>query len=192
MPFNIETFKQALPGGGARNNMYRVRGVIPTGVERGSNLEFVISAAQVPAVSVDAITVNFQGRPLNVAGERRFTSPWSITVLNDVDYVYRKAFERWSELINTHSTNISPGGAGGSSGTYTNYFAEWKVEHFSRDNFGGKPDAAYFFHGCWPSAISAIDLNYEPATSIESFTVDLQYQYYTIADVADDAVTVIV
>ena len=36
----------------------------------------------------------------------------------------------------------------------------------------------YDFRGTWPSNVGAIELNYDEATAIEEFEVELQIQYW--------------
>ena len=36
----------------------------------------------------------------------------------------------------------------------------------------------YDFRGTWPSQVGAIELNYDEATAIEEFEVELQIQYW--------------
>ena len=41
----------------------------------------------------------FRGRILKIAGDRTFDT-WTITVINDVDFAIRSAFEKWMNFIN--------------------------------------------------------------------------------------------
>ena len=118
-------------------------------------------------IDITPVTVNFQGRPLRLAGDRTF-SPWTITVLNDTDFSLSNAFEKWSDIINRIESNVSRNGL-------AEYAQTWTVTQLSRS---GEDIKSYKFVDCWPSNVSAIDLSFEPATSIEQFTVQLEYQYY--------------
>ena len=60
---------------------------------------FLVKAAALPASTVAPIDVPFRGRVLKVAGDRTFET-WTITVLNDVDFSIRSAFEKWMNVIN--------------------------------------------------------------------------------------------
>ena len=55
----------------------------------------MIKAAELPASNVGDIPVAFRGRILHVAGDRTF-DPWTVTIINDVDFGIRSAMERWS------------------------------------------------------------------------------------------------
>ena len=43
---------------------------------------------------------------------------------------------------------------------------------------------AYEFYGVFPTSVSAIDLSYDSADTIEEFTVDLQVQWWDALDSA--------
>jgi hypothetical protein len=173
---NIQEFKNKLIGGGARANMFRVDGTFPAisaalaNVNPANDIRFLCSAASIPAVTIGTVTTYFQGRPFVLAGDRSF-SAWSITVINDTGYPLRKAFEAWSNRINSIETNVSRLGLG-------EYAQQWRVTQLDRQ---GRDVQTYRFVDCWPSAISDIALDYGVKDAIETFTVELQYQYYQIA-----------
>ena len=54
-----------------------------------------------PASNINVIDVPFRGRNLKIAGDRTF-DVWTITVINDTDFLIRNAFERWMN----ESTNM--------------------------------------------------------------------------------------
>lgn len=190
---SIDTFKSKLVGGGARPNLFECvinfPDFIDSNTERDTNLRFMIKAAALPASTVNVIDVPFRGRNLKVAGDRTF-DPWTITVINDVDFNIRNAFEQWMNTMNRHDDNagvITPAA----------YQREMEVYQLSRGeiNTGGATGAklpstsdnmptlkAYKFYGCFPTAISAIDLSYESADTIEEFTVDLQVHWWDSLD----------
>ena len=145
----------------------------------------MIKGAQLPASNIAEVIVPFRGRQLKVAGDRRF-DPWTITVVNDGDFKLRQAFERWANYI----IKVSDG-----SGTITpsDYFADWRVNQLGRAqtdlNTRGEQSGAtlpvlrrYNMKGCWPSAVSAIELSYDTQDAIEEFQVTLQVQWWEAYD----------
>lgn len=172
---NIEQFKNKLTGGGARANMYRVNGTFPavavaqSGINPADHIQFLVSAASIPQVDTGVVTTFFQGRQFVQAGDRNF-QPWTITVLNDTGYPLRKAFEAWSNRINSIESNTSRLGL-------SEYAQQWRVTQLDRQ---GRDVQTYQFIDCWPSLISDIQLSYEQQNSIETFQVTIQYQYYQI------------
>ena len=111
--------------------------------------------------------VPFRGRQLQMAGDRTF-EPWTVTIINDTDFGTRNAMERWMNGINGHQANtglVNP----------VDYQADLIVEQLDRD---GQSIKTYNFRGCFPTLVSAIDVNYETNDQIEEFTVEFQIQYW--------------
>ena len=191
---SIDSFKSRLVSGGARPNLFEVEMDFPSGVgifdEEIDNTRhrMMIKGAQLPASNIAEVIVPFRGRQLKVAGDRRF-DPWTITVINDADFKLREAFERWSNYI----IKVSDG-----SGTInpTDYFADWRVNQLGRAqtdlNTRGENSGAtlpvlrrYNMKGCWPSAVSGIELSYDTADTIEEFQVTLQVQWWEAYDASN-------
>jgi hypothetical protein len=176
----IEDFKSKLIGGGARPNLFRVTlawpGASSLDQERAS---FLIKGAALPASIIGTIEVPFRGRKLKIAGDRTFES-WTITVINDNNMAIRTAFENWMNLINAHNANISAYTGSASLGYLdTNMI----VEQLDRAENALK---TYSFVGIYPTNISQIELSYDTTDTIEEFTVELNYQYWT--DIANNIV----
>mgnify|MGYP001403339064 FL=1 len=188
---SIDSFKSRLVSGGARPNLFEVEMDFPSGVgifdEEVENTRhrMMIKGAQLPASNIAEVVVPFRGRQLKVAGDRRF-DPWTITVINDGDFKLRTAFERWANYI----IKVSDG-----SGTInpSDYFADWRVNQLGRAqtdlNTRGENSGAtlpvlrrYNMKGCWPSAVSGIELSYDTADTIEEFQVTLQVQWWEAYD----------
>jgi hypothetical protein len=201
----LEDFKARLIGGAARPNLFEVELNFPSfatvsnaGADATDNTRtvselsrFMIKTANLPASNVGVINVPFRGRELKIAGDRTF-DVWTITVINDVDFSIRTAFERWMNAINKHDDNsglINP----------AQYQRDAIVKQFGRSSFASANsnvanptqtsagDAipvlkAYKFYGVFPTAVSAIDLSYDSSDTIEEFTVDLQVQWWDALD----------
>ena len=171
---NISVFKNELSGGGARNNLFRVQGTFPAaavaaaGLNPSNQIQFLCHAASLPQVTI-GVTQNtyFQGRHLKLAGDRSFDT-WVINVYNDNNFALRNAFEKWHDVINRVESNI------GRNGLAT-YAQQWTVTQLDRE---GRDIKTYTFIDCWPSMIGAIELDFTPTTNVETFPVNLEYQYY--------------
>jgi len=197
----IDDFKSRLVQGGARPNLFEVEFNFPTAigeqlsvstVEEDLKFRMMIKGAQLPASNIAEVVVPFRGRQLKVAGDRRF-DPWTITVMNDGDFNIRDAFEKWSNFI----IKVSDG-----SGTINpaDYQADWVVHQLGRgagdlmtpgeQNTNQLPVLrSYRMRGCWPSAISGIELSYDSADTIEEFQATMQVQYWEAFDKdAQDAI----
>ena len=167
----ISGFKSKLAGGGTRPNLFEVEIAFPeeTAIENDvkDKSRFLIKAAALPASNITPIDVNFRGRILKIAGDRTFDT-WTITVLNDVDFSIRSAFEKWMNFINKMSD------ATGAQDP-AEYQPDAYVHQLDRD---GSTLRTYKFHDVFPTNISQIDLSYETVDAIEEFTVEMQVQWW--------------
>jgi len=182
----ISQFKSSLTGGGARPNLFVVEMTLS---ELGFDLptfdadkfQFMCKAAQLPAQNIGSIDVPFRGRTFKVAGDRTIDA-WTVTIINDEDFVLRRAFEEWSNQIASLELNL---GATDPSA----YMATARVFQLGRgskvnstDNTGNANSvlAEYEFIDIFPTNVSAIDLSYDSSDTIEEFTVEFQVQSYNI------------
>ena len=167
---NISSFAGQFLKGGIRPHLFEVNGNI--GPFADEKIPFLIKAAQLPASTLGLIEVPYRGRKIKVPGDRTFAE-WTITVLSDGHFDLRDKFEAWSSGINQHESNVPNEESQPMQGE--NYM-DWQV--FQLDRKGNKIKG-YNFIGCWPSEVSAIDVNHETTDSLTEFTVTLQYTYWT-------------
>jgi len=167
----ITGFKSKLAGGGARPNLFEVELAFPDALNIDNDVKeksrFLVKAASLPASNIAPIDINFRGRILKVAGDRTFDT-WTITVMNDVDFAIRNAFELWMNQINKLSDNTG-------TTNPAEYQPDAYVHQLDRD---GSTLRTYKFHDVFPTNISAQDLSYETTDTIEEFTVELQVQWW--------------
>jgi hypothetical protein len=187
----LNDFKNRMSGGGARPNLFECEINFPTGLtltnettglSLAEKTRFLVKAAQLPGSTINVIDIPFRGRNLKIAGDRTF-DPWTITVINDTDFSIRNAFEKWMNFMNKHEDNsgeLNP----------VSYQRDMKVYQLGKASVKGdmstngdmKVLKAYRFYGMFPTSISAIDLSYDQADTIEEFTVDLQVQWWDALD----------
>ena len=164
----VDDFKSKLTGGGARANLFKATVNFPSYVNPDMELtSFLCKGVQVPASTIAPIAIPFRGRQLQMAGDRTF-EPLSLTIINDVDFQVRNAFESWANGINNFATNTG-------LANMNDYICDVVVEQLNK---AGETTKKYDFRGCWPSNVSTIDLNYDSENTIEEFTVELQVQYW--------------
>ena len=133
----------------------------------------LVTASSLPAQTLGEIGIPFRGRQIYIAGDRTFDDPWTVTFMNDTDFMIRNAMERWSNGINdlAESTGvIAP----------ADYQTDLTVEHLDRDDTVLK---SYIFRSAWPTSITAIDLTNEAADAIETFDVTWRYQHFEASGV---------
>ena len=167
---NINDFKAKLSGGGARANQFKVTMPFPGYAQVGGEIEdlaFLCTSTSLPAMTVATVTVPFRGRDIKIAGDRSFDG-WSITVLNDTDFKLRNAFERWQNGINnmTDSEGLT---------NPVDYQVDAFVDQLDRN---GAIIKSYTLRGAYPTTIAAIELSYDAQTSVETFNVTFDYQYF--------------
>jgi hypothetical protein len=177
----IDDFKGKLVGGGARPNLFEVELNFPAGLDIDAagdvpeKMRFMIKAAELPASNVGDIPVAFRGRILHVAGDRTF-DPWTVTIINDVDFGIRRAMERWSNAINNHefdSGETNPN-------TYQSDANVFQLgRKVSKDGEAAIPVLRrYKFHGIYPTQVSPIPLDYGSTDAIEEFQVQFQVHWW--------------
>ncbi len=187
----LDAFKGRMVGGGARPNLFECElyfpdDAIPTNASKdeiSDKARFLVKSASLPASTIANIDVAFRGRQLKIAGDRTF-APWTITVINDVDFGLRTAFERWSNLINKHEDN-----AGRTNPV--DYQQDMFVRQLGRSSLQGTVPASavqvpvlkmYKFIGAYPTTIGEIELSYDTGDAVETFTVEMTYQWYDTLD----------
>jgi hypothetical protein len=186
MANTLTEFKRALQNGGARPNLFEVsipslpRGVNLGGAGSRGNFSMLCKSAALPASNIAPIDVPFRGRIFKVAGDRTFDT-WTITVINDENFVIRRGMEDWMQKISQYQD--------GSGDTNPNdYMVNAIVKQLGRNasnrgpgvNSGGglRTIAQYKFYDIFPTNISQIDLSYDTSDTIEEFTVEFQVQWW--------------
>ena len=167
---NINDFKSALKGGGARANQFQVTLPFPGFAAIGGEtrvMSFLCTTTNLPGMTLAEIPVPFRGRNLYIAGDRTIDT-WTTTILNDTDFLIRNAFERWMNEINAMSDN---------SGLENpaDYMVDAFVDHLDR---AGQVIKAYTFRGMWPLTVGTIELTSAEAGEVETFEVSLRYQFF--------------
>ena len=172
----IDDFKANLIGGGARANQYRVTITPPVGIAIGLDVRrasFLVTASNLPGMTLGEIAIPFRGRSIYIAGDRTFDEGWTTSFMNDTDFMIRNAMERWSNGINDLAEGtgvVAP----------SDYQTDLFVEHLDRDDTILK---SYIFRNSWPTSIAAIDLTSDAADAIEEFEVTWRYQHFEASGV---------
>ena len=181
----ISEFKSRLLGGGARPNLFEVELTgLPTSVAlpwQAERFGFLCKAAQMPAQTIANIDVPFRGRIFKVAGDRTIEN-WTITVINDEDFLFRNAFEEWTQQIANLDDNMG-------STNPSSYMVNAKVYQLGRgsqvasQNNGGDSNVVlkeYEFIDILPVSVGSIDLSYDSTDTIEEYTVEFAVQSYRV------------
>ena len=174
MAFNVAEFRANMVGDGARPNLFAVSLTFPNlvngAVVAGQKTTFVAKAAQLAGSTIGSVTVPYFGRELKFPGNRTFAD-WTITIINDEDFLIRNAIEEWMNTINSHASNVRNSGAVNPS----NYSVDAEVIQYGK---AGNELKRYKFVGMWPQDVSTIDLAWDSNDTIEEFSVTFGYQYW--------------
>ena len=177
MAFSVNEFRSQMTGDGARPNLFEVSMPFPSFSSPGNaqtKLTFMCKSAQLPGSTVGIVPVNYFGRELKFVGNRTFTD-WTISVINDEDFVVRNAFERWMNGINSHNLNVRNPIALAPAG----YSVDGDVRQFGKN---GNTLKRYRFIGIFPTDITPIDVDWGSNDTIEEFSVTLSYQWWDAVD----------
>jgi len=110
MAFNINEIRSQLTLGGARPALFQVIMNNPVNAAGDAKLPFMAKAAQIPASTIGTIEVPYFGRKIKIAGDRTFAE-WTVTIVNDEDFLIRNSMEEWMQSINSHLGNVRKFGA---------------------------------------------------------------------------------
>ena len=170
MALNINEFKSQLVLGGARPTLFQVQIQNPVNAAGDIKVPFMVKAAQLPASTLGVVEVPYFGRKLKQPGDRTY-EPWTVTLINDEDFLIRNAIEQWSHAINSAEGNIRD------LQTALQFSSQAQVTQFSKS---GVPIREYTFRDIWPSEISAIELGWENNDTIEEFQVTFQMNSWDV------------
>lgn len=173
MAFSVNEFRSQMIGDGARPNLFEVTMPFPVISIPGNatnKLTFMCKTAQLPGSTIGVVPVQYFGRELKFAGNRTFQD-WTITVINDEDFVVRNAFERWMNSINSHNLNVRNPIALAPFG----YTVDGEVAQYGKS---GNILKKYRFVGLFPTDLAPIDVDWGANDTIEEFTVTLSYQWW--------------
>ena len=180
--FNVQEFRSQMTGDGARPNLFNCELPFLGNLlgDAGIKFNFMCRAAQLPGSTVNQVPVNYFGRELKFAGNRTFTE-WTVTIINDEDFVVRNAMELWMSRLNSHVANLRS----------ANYVSP---SQYQQDGFVtqfGKADEilkVYKFIGMFPIDVSPIELDWGANDTIEEYAVTFAYQWWE-SDTTDSNLT---
>ena len=169
MAFAVTQFKSNLKQGGARPSLFSVELLFPSQIANKPTAgisNFLVKGTSIPASTIGSYDVFYNGKAVKVAGDRTFDT-WETTIINDEDFSIRIALEQWMDLIADHRLNIRRK-LNKSEGESTNYKQRLKLTQYTKT---GEEAWHYHFLGAFPTALSAIALDWGTASEIEEYTV---------------------
>ena len=165
---SVNSFVNALKGGGARANQFRVS--FPALDGSSGLMEFMARGAQIPAVTMGEVTVPYRGRQVFVPGDRTYDA-WTITVFNDTGFTIRGALENWQNQVQDIGSTTAASIEGMS------VYRDATVVQLGRN---GEILRRYNLFNCWPTTVDAIDLAFDTNDAVEEFGVTFRFNYMTV------------
>ena len=140
----------------------------------------LIRSTSLPGSSVSSVPVPYFGRTIKVAGDRT-VDVWTVTVINDENFIHRRAFEAWMQNLGQycdHSGLTNPNDYMGNAIVYQLGRSPSNTQGNNTTGEDANILAQYRFIDIFPTAISEIGLSYDQSNTIEEFTVEFQVQYW--------------
>jgi len=170
MPFDINNFiTEGLPLQGARSNLFELQLTNPIDGAGDRKLTLTAKAAQIPGSTIGSVIVPYFGRQYKVIGDRTYPE-WTITVINDEDFIVRNAFERWMNAQGNHIDNIRD---------TLDYMVDIKVTQFAKS---GDKIKTWNLIKAFPTDMAPIDVSWETNDTVEEYTVTFQFQWWETED----------
>ena len=171
MSFNIDTFTAKLKTGGALGSLFECE--LTNAKGSGStigNFKFLCKGAVFPASTVEAASITYMGRAINIPGNRA-AGQLNTDVYNDEGMEIRNHIENWMELLNSHSSNKRAAGMA----AINSYTGSLKVKQLAKE--GSTITKSYEFVDAWPSSCAEIPLSWD-TNEIQTFAVTWEYSYW--------------
>lgn len=181
MSFNVNDFRSQLQFGGAKPTLFEVQIQNPVSNLADLKSSFMIKAASLPSDEIGEVQAPYFGRKIKLAGDRTF-QPWTVTVINDEDFLVRNAMETWMSYLNSHEGNLQQFG----SSSPAAYKTQAIINQYSKN---GAILRTYKFHGLYPTNMSEIAMAWESTDQIEEFSVTFNYDWWTVDGATGNAAT---
>lgn len=173
MAFQINDFKAALKYGGARTSNFQVIITNPANSGADSITPFMVKAAALPESTIEPLNVPYFGRDIKLAGKRTY-SDWTVTVINDEDFLVKNALEQWHNFINAPEGNVSKF----ATSSPNEYKSTIQVLQFDKSN---NITRVYTLVGAFPTTQPLVELNWD-TPNIQEFQVTFAYDYHLVED----------
>ena len=173
MPFTITQFRSEISKQKnlARPNLFEVNVTGRTGAI-ATMTPFMAKIASIPPSTMGVVEVPYFGRQVKVPGNRTFDN-LSLTILNDENFSIRNSLEAWMALMNSHVGNTQ-----GQSLADLTTNTTVTIKHYG---VAGESDVLgeWKFVNCFPINLGEIALDWGSNDTVEEYTVDWAYDYWT-------------
>ena len=154
----------------ARPYLFYVTPVFPSIasiVHSGQDLAYLVKSSSLPQSQVGHISTDWQGRDFKFGGTQSFSS-WTLDFYMDLNATCYDSYLSWLKYINHPQSN--------QHGDPSQYMVNQPVQML--DGSGTSFVEAYQLVGAFPTAVSAISLDYGSKNQFSTFNVTFEYQYH--------------
>ena len=178
MPYNVDSFSSQIAKKGiASPNKFAVNFTrvpsIALGSDTYSDLNLMCESVALAGRSVQSLLDRQYGLNREVAYNGPTYTPITLAFLCTANYVEKRIFDRWSNMI----VDISKGY---DVAYYNSYIGEMQVTAL---DVTGKKAFYMTYKECWPKTVSAIELNHSTQNTPVRLSVEMQYAYWTSDDI---------
>ena len=171
LAFSIDTFTEKLASGGALGSLFQCNLVTAKGSGSVINdFKFLCKGATLPGSAVEAATVTYMGRAIQLPGNRA-AAQLTTSVYNDEGMEIRNHIEAWMEKLNSHRSNKRAT----DSVEINSYTGSLTVEQLRKAGTG--ISKGYEFLQAWPSACGEIAVAWD-TNDIQTFDITWEFSYW--------------
>ena len=168
MALNVDTFKDKLPGAGARPNLFQVE---LGSISGGTDSVFWVKAGQIPGSTIAILPVNHGGRVMKVPGLRTFDD-WTCTVINDESATIKRLIVFWMNSLAGDMDGERADEIGGDDIYKTE---DITIKQYDQE---GVLTQTYTMHTAWPNAIADTPVDWG-TDGLQEFTLTFSYDYWS-------------
>ena len=171
--FKIDSFTAKLKKGGALGSLFECQLTKNQGGATGfqaTDFKFLCKGASFPASTIEAGTITYMGRSINIPGNRA-AGQLTTSIYNDEGMEIRNMIENWMEKLNSHSSNVRASGFS----QINSYTGEIKLTQLAKE--GVKITKSYQFMDVWPSSTGEIAVSWD-TNEIQTYDVTWEYSYW--------------
>ena len=178
MPYNVDNFSSQIAKKGiASPNKFAVKFTrvpsIALGNDKYSDLELMCESVALAGRSVQSLLDRQYGLNREVAYNGPTYTPVTLAFLCTANYVEKRIFDRWNNMIVDISTGYDVA-------YYNSYIGEMQVIAL---DVKGKAAFTMIYKECWPKTVSAIELNHSTQNTPVRLSVEMQYAYWISNDI---------
>ena len=178
MPYNVDNFSSQIAKKGiASPNKFAVKFTrvpkIALGNDKYSDLNLMCESVALAGRSVQSLLDRQYGLNREVAYNGPTYTPVTLAFLCTANYVEKRIFDRWNNMIVDISTGYDVA-------YYNSYIGEMQVIAL---DVKGNAAFTMIYKECWPKTISAIELNHSTQNSPVRLSVEMQYAYWISNDI---------